>query len=129
MGGGGAATLAAGAGGAVEAGQGYVAGVLGAKDYYSVLGLSRKEIDKATPPAVFTAAYKRRALLVHPDKCSEAGAEDAFARVRQAMMVLADPRLREAYNERLAGQRRGVVGLGAAAEREMETQLQRQRNF
>ena len=74
---------------------GSVAAVLSAKDYYQVLGLSRKDISKKTPPSVFTAAYKQMALRVHPDKTSEDGAEAAFYRLKQAIRILADPRLRD----------------------------------
>jgi len=97
--------------------------VLHAKDYYIVLGLRRRDISQTTPPAVFTAAYKRMALLVHPYKTREEGAAAAFSRLKQAMTVLTDPRLRTAYNQQLRQPSQ------TDAERAMEQHQQRQRSF
>ena len=67
------------------------------KDYYEILGINRsasqEEIKKA---------FRRKALIYHPDKNREAlyGAEK-FAEIREAYGVLSDKAKRIAYNARL----------------------------
>ncbi len=57
--------------------------VVAAKDYHKVLGVSKKaskdEIRKA---------YRRLALLFHPDRNREAGAEERFKEINEAYRVL-----------------------------------------
>ena len=57
-----------------------------AADHYEALGVSRDADVKA-----MHAAYKARALLCHPDKCSHPVARAAFERVVEAHTVLKDP--------------------------------------
>lgn len=63
-------------------------------DYYAELGLtaqaSRTAIDEA---------YRRQAKALHPDRNSEATAEDRFKRLTAAYEVLRDPVSREAYDD------------------------------
>ena len=58
-------------------------------------------------------AFKRRALLVHPDK---GGSKEAFHVVYQALETLADPAARKKYDRSLTLQSRG-----AAQQRQSET--------
>ena len=51
-------------------------------------------------------AFKRRALLVHPDK---GGSKEAFHVVYQALETLADPAARKTYDDSLALKSRGVA--------------------
>mmetsp|Transcript_71650 Transcript_71650/g.213843 ORF Transcript_71650/g.213843 Transcript_71650/m.213843 type:complete len:261 (+) Transcript_71650:57-839(+) len=63
-------------------------------DYYAVLGLDKQADDDA-----IKKAYRKLALRLHPDKCSEAGAEDAFKKVGEAFSVLSDPQKRRRYDQ------------------------------
>ena len=51
--------------------------------------------------AVLRRAFKRKALLCHPDKSDEPDAEEQFKRLERAWRVLSDPASREAYDARL----------------------------
>ena len=57
----------------------------GESDHYAVLGVSCAASEKD-----IKAAFRRLALLYHPDKNREAGAEDKFKMVGAAYAVLAD---------------------------------------
>ena len=81
-----------------------VAAVLAALDHYEVLGLPRRSGAEA-----LAVAYRRAARLVHPDKCGDAQAEEAFNRVQEAFVVLSDPELRRFYDDELHGAKRGKV--------------------
>lgn len=58
---------------------------IGESDHYAVLGVSCAASEKD-----IKAAFRRLALLYHPDKNREAGAEDKFKMVGAAYAVLAD---------------------------------------
>ena len=62
-------------------------------DYYSILG-----VDRDAPARMIQRAFRRLALLYHPDLNKEAGAEDTFKKINQAYQILSDGRQREAYN-------------------------------
>lgn len=57
----------------------------GESDHYAVLGVSCAASERD-----IKAAFRRLALLYHPDKNREAGAEDKFKMVGAAYAVLAD---------------------------------------
>lgn len=57
----------------------------GESDHYAVLGVSCAASEKD-----IKAAFRRLALLYHPDKNREAGAEEKFKMVGAAYAVLAD---------------------------------------
>lgn len=63
------------------------------KDYYAVLGVPRNantdDIKKA---------YRRQALVFHPDKNKNPGAEAKFKEISEAYKVLTDPRQRELFD-------------------------------
>ncbi len=81
-------------------------GVMAQRDYYDILGVSRKasadEIKKA---------YRKLARRYHPDVCKEKDAEKKFKEVNEAYEVLSDANKRAAYDQfGHAG-----VGMGAGA--------------
>ena len=43
-------------------------------------------------------AFHKLALRLHPDKCSQAMAEDAFKKVEEAHRTITDARLRDEYD-------------------------------
>lgn len=77
-------------------------------DHYTALGLVRSP---ATAAEAVRAAYRRRALLAHPDK---GGSDKAFFAVHAAFRTLSCPRKRAAYDAQLtqlaAGRRRCRLG-------------------
>ena len=93
-----------------------VASVLNAKNHFAVLGLEPRRCGGAE----LRKAYKQTALKVHPDKCSEAGAIEAFRRLQEAFAVLSDPSLHARYAQTLAhaqAARAANVAAGRARER------------
>jgi hypothetical protein len=84
-----------------------VAQVLASEDYFEVLGVPRAAEDKEV-----TTGYRRRALRLHPDKCREAGAEEAFKKLAAAFACLRDPQAREHY--RTFGRDRGLQSMPGA---------------
>ncbi|KAJ2627517.1 Chaperone protein dnaJ, partial [Coemansia sp. RSA 1694] len=71
-----------------------VRAVISAKhDYYKVLGVERT----ATDPEL-KRAYRRSALLFHPDKNFAPGADEAFKLVAHAFTILSDPDKRAHYD-------------------------------
>jgi DnaJ-class molecular chaperone len=63
-------------------------------DYYAILGLS-----KGAGEDEIKKAYKKIALRLHPDKCKEDGAEEAFKKVNEAVSVLTDAEKRNIYDQ------------------------------
>ncbi|KAJ3064072.1 hypothetical protein HDU98_000177 [Podochytrium sp. JEL0797] len=64
-------------------------------ELYSVLGLA------ANPPPTegeVKKAYRKLALLLHPDKCGVDGADEAFKAINHASSVLSDPEKRKMYD-------------------------------
>ncbi|KAJ2807429.1 Chaperone protein dnaJ [Coemansia furcata] len=71
-----------------------VRGVIKAKnDYYKVLGAERTATD-----AELKRAYRKSALLFHPDKNFAPGADEAFKLVAHAFTILSDPDKRAHYD-------------------------------
>jgi hypothetical protein len=60
--------------------------------YYAAL-----ELDRTASPAAITAAFRRKARVLHPDVASTGNAE-AFVRIRAAYDVLSDAARRAAYD-------------------------------
>eukprot|EP00933_Yihiella_yeosuensis_P014903 TRINITY_DN13152_c0_g1_i1.p1 TRINITY_DN13152_c0_g1~~TRINITY_DN13152_c0_g1_i1.p1 ORF type:complete len:264 (-),score=59.03 TRINITY_DN13152_c0_g1_i1:71-838(-) len=78
-------------------------------DYYKILGVERSAGDDE-----IKKAYRKLALRLHPDKCKEPGAEEAFKQVNEAFSVLSDSDKRQTYNQFGAeGLQRGGGGGGA----------------
>ena len=65
------------------------------RDYYEVLGVPRDADEKA-----IKAAFRRLALMYHPDRSKEPGAEERFKEVAEAYAVLSDPKKRAEYDAR-----------------------------
>lgn len=63
------------------------------KDYYRVLGISREASDEE-----IKKAYRRLALKFHPDKNSDANAEEKFKEIGQAYEVLSDKKKRDTFD-------------------------------
>ncbi|XP_050533294.1 dnaJ homolog subfamily B member 14-like [Daktulosphaira vitifoliae] len=63
------------------------------KDYYEVLKISKEATD-----AEIKKAYKKVALLVHPDKNNAPGAAEAFKTVGNAVAILTDSEKRKRYD-------------------------------
>ena len=64
------------------------------KDYYKTLG-----IPKGSNEEEIKKAYRRMALRFHPDKNTDANAEDKFKEVAEAYEVLSDPKKRVIYDQ------------------------------
>ena len=64
------------------------------KDYYKTLG-----IPKGSNEDDIKKAYRRMALRFHPDKNTDANAEDKFKEVAEAYEVLSDPKKRVIYDQ------------------------------
>ncbi|KAJ3030888.1 UNVERIFIED_CONTAM: hypothetical protein HDU68_007386 [Siphonaria sp. JEL0065] len=65
------------------------------KDLYQVLGLSAQPLPSEND---IKKAYRKLALLLHPDKCSIEGADEAFKAINHASSVLSDPEKRKLYD-------------------------------
>eukprot|EP00747_Dinoflagellata_sp_TGD_P168299 gnl/TRDRNA2_/TRDRNA2_194344_c0_seq1.p1 gnl/TRDRNA2_/TRDRNA2_194344_c0~~gnl/TRDRNA2_/TRDRNA2_194344_c0_seq1.p1 ORF type:complete len:261 (+),score=71.80 gnl/TRDRNA2_/TRDRNA2_194344_c0_seq1:61-843(+) len=63
-------------------------------DYYHILG-----VDKSADEDALKKAYRKLALRLHPDKCKEEGAEEAFKKVGEAFSVLSDSEKRQVYDK------------------------------
>eukprot|EP00928_Gymnodinium_smaydae_P038659 TRINITY_DN26617_c0_g3_i1.p1 TRINITY_DN26617_c0_g3~~TRINITY_DN26617_c0_g3_i1.p1 ORF type:complete len:180 (+),score=51.79 TRINITY_DN26617_c0_g3_i1:55-594(+) len=83
-------------------------------DYYSVLEV-RREASKSD----LKRAYRRLALLLHPDKCHEKNAEEAFKKVGEAFSVLDDASRREVYDSLGAAGLRARGGNGCPTAEEV----------
>jgi len=75
-------------------------------NYYAILGL-----EKSASEDEIKKAYRKLALRLHPDKCKETGAEEAFKRVNEAFSVLSDKDKRPVYDQH------GVDGLSGGGGR------------
>ena len=67
-------------------------------DYYHILGIS-----KNSSVGEIRRAYRKLAVIYHPDKNSDPKAESFFKEVNQAYEVLSDPDKRRAYDLRFTG--------------------------
>jgi len=63
------------------------------KDYYEVLGVSKEATDTE-----IKKAYKKLALVLHPDKNRAPGAAEAFKAVGNAVAILTDVEKRKSYD-------------------------------
>lgn len=63
-------------------------------DYYKILG-----VGKSASEDEIKKAYRKLALRLHPDKCQESGAEEAFKKVGEAFGVLSDSDKRQQYDQ------------------------------
>lgn len=63
-------------------------------DHYAVLGVPSDSNEEE-----IRRAYKRLALRYHPDKNSDADAEEKFKQIAQAYEVLIDPEKRTLYDQ------------------------------
>lgn len=63
------------------------------KDYYEILSINKDATDSE-----IKKAYKKLALLLHPDKNKCPGASEAFKAIGNAVAVLTDPEKRKQYD-------------------------------
>lgn len=63
------------------------------KDYYRILGIQRDASDEE-----IKKAYRKMALKFHPDKNSDANAEEKFKEIGQAYEVLSDKKKRDTFD-------------------------------
>ncbi|XP_068697503.1 dnaJ protein homolog 1-like [Montipora foliosa] len=63
------------------------------RDFYDILGVPRNATDKE-----IKKAYKKLALIWHPDKNKSPGAEDKFKEISEAYDVLSDKEKREVFD-------------------------------
>ena len=102
-----------------------------AADHYAVLGVGRGVDSDAVK-----RAYKSLALLLHPDRNDQPGAEDAFKKLLEAYVVLSDARHRSTYDQqtetRASPSKRKAARKAApptaeevAAQKELDQMLQR----
>ena len=63
------------------------------KTYYQIL-----EVDKKASQEEIKSAYRRLAMLYHPDKNQLPEAEELFKKIAEAYSVLADPSQRKQYD-------------------------------
>lgn len=80
-----------------EAEHDVVVQVLNASTHYQVLGVDPSIDDAAT----LRRAYLTKSVQVHPDKCNDPQATQAFQRVAEAWTVLSDAEMRRDYDESL----------------------------
>jgi hypothetical protein len=69
---------------------------MGSKDpkgYYAILG-----VDNDADGALIKAAYRRRAMELHPDRNASAGATSQFQHLNEAYAVLSEPESRAEYD-------------------------------
>jgi len=84
-----------------------MARVTGTEDFYQILGVARSSDDDT-----IKKAYRKAALLLHPDKCQLAGANEAFQKVSTAFACLSASDTREYYDR--TGCERGQQQVGEA---------------
>jgi DnaJ-class molecular chaperone len=63
------------------------------KTYYEIL-----EVDKKASQEAIKSAYRRLAMLYHPDKNQLPEAEEMFKKIAEAYAVLSDPNQRKQYD-------------------------------
>ena len=73
------------------------------RQYYAILGLQSDADSNA-----IKQAYRRLAMKLHPDKCTDPGASEAFKRITVAHETLSDSRKRTAHDQ-LGGEAAGAT--------------------
>jgi DnaJ family protein C protein 8 len=73
-------------------------------DPYSVL-----DIQPGVPPEEIKKVYRRKSLLIHPDKTKNVRASDAFDRLKKAEAELMDDKKRGSLDNLIAAARRAVI--------------------
>jgi len=73
-------------------------------DPYSVL-----DTNSGVPPDEIKKIYRKKSLLIHPDKTKNPRAPDAFDRLKKAEAELMDDKKREALDTLISAARRAVI--------------------
>jgi DnaJ homolog subfamily C member 8 len=73
-------------------------------DPYSVL-----DIQPGVPPDEIKKVYRKKSLLIHPDKTKNPRASDAFDRLKKAEAELMDDKKRESLDNLIAAARKAVI--------------------
>ncbi|XP_076334587.1 dnaJ homolog subfamily B member 9-like [Tachypleus tridentatus] len=69
-------------------------GGVSGKDYYEILGVTRKATNKE-----IKRAFRKLAVKYHPDKNREKGVEEKFREIAEAYEMLSDPDKRKKYDQ------------------------------
>jgi DnaJ homolog subfamily C member 8 len=73
-------------------------------DPYSVL-----DIQPGVPPEEIKKVYRKKSLLIHPDKTKNPRASDAFDRLKKAEAELMDDKKRESLDNLISAARKAVI--------------------
>lgn len=68
--------------------------ILAEKDFYKILGVSKNATE-----AEIKEKYRKMAKIVHPDRCHNEKATEAFQKIAHANQVLSDPEKRRVYDQ------------------------------
>lgn len=80
-------------------------------DAYAIL-----DLQPGIPPSEIKAIYRKKSLLIHPDKTRNVNAPEAFDRLKKAETVLMDDKLRRGLDECIADARGLVLREGVGEE-------------
>lgn len=75
-----------------EDAEGLIRRIKSTEEYFEILGIGREASQRDV-----TVAYRKLALLLHPDKCDLPDGELAFKKVAAAFACLRDPEQRSQY--------------------------------
>ncbi|GIT12416.1 MAG: hypothetical protein CM1200mP33_6020 [Chloroflexota bacterium] len=64
------------------------------KDYYEILGVSKKATDEQ-----LKSAFRKKALEYHPDRNKSKDAEEKFKEINEAYQILSDSDKRTKYDQ------------------------------
>lgn len=67
------------------------------------------DLQPGVPENDIKAQYRKKSLLIHPDKTSNTSAPDAFDRLKKAQVTLLDEKAREHLDECIADARRLLI--------------------
>eukprot|EP00960_Hanusia_phi_P030037 748346-Hanusia_phi.AAC.2 len=77
------------------------------RDHYATLG-----VEQGCKEKEISRAYRKLAMMWHPDKCTDPEAKRKFTEIAEAYEILKDSRKREAYDRSLRGKGREAWGMG-----------------
>jgi len=69
--------------------------IMNSKNYYETLMISSD-----CEPSEIKKQFKKLVLIIHPDKCKNSNANNAFLLLSKAFQCLSDPQKRELYDQK-----------------------------